>query len=76
MDYSRLAVRALAVRKAEEPRMRRYKDQGTIDAFNKSYEDTDLNKLDEEFYELEKKEPLDQLCIRYIRSHPEAFTTN
>ncbi|MFD2920928.1 DUF4375 domain-containing protein [Terrimonas rubra] len=47
---------------------------GTLEGFSESYVDNPLNKLDERFYDLYKKESLSELQIAYIRSHKTDFT--
>ena len=49
-------------------------DDGTIESFSKSYENNPLNILDNEFYELDKKERLDDIQIKYIRNNMDQFT--
>ncbi len=46
---------------------------GSLDGFSKSYDNNPLNKLDDEFYALYKKEDLGKLKIKFIRSHKTEF---
>lgn len=46
---------------------------GSLDGFSKSYDNNPLNKLDDEFYVLYKKEDLGKLKIKFIRSHKTEF---
>ncbi len=50
------------------------KDDGTIESFSESYENNPLNKLDDEFYELDETESLDSIQIKYIRDNKIQFT--
>ncbi len=50
------------------------KDDGTIESFSESYENNPLNKLDDEFYELDETERLDSIQIKYIRENKSQFT--
>lgn len=49
------------------------KDDGTIKSFSESYENNPLNKLDDEFYDLEETESLDSIQIKYIRENKTQF---
>jgi len=44
-------------------------DDGSLESFSESYSDNPLNELDHKFYQLYNEEPLDQLLIRFIRTH-------
>ncbi len=48
-------------------------DDGTLESFSESYENNPLNVLDDEFYIMYEREPLNQLCIDYIRANSEYF---
>lgn len=50
------------------------KNDGTIESFSESYENNPLNKLDDEFYELDELESLDSIQIKYIRDNKSQFT--
>jgi hypothetical protein len=69
--YADIMQRAIATHKREVSEMQKYKENGTLDAFSESYEHTDLNKLDEEFFDLD--EDLSGLRIKYIRAHLDEF---
>jgi hypothetical protein len=71
-NHAHLLENAIAIRQREKPKMEKYKKEGTIDAFSRSYEDTELNDLDTEFYKL--TDDLRVLRVKYVREHPEAFT--
>lgn len=50
------------------------KDQdGTIEGFSKSYDDNPLNDFDTEFYELNEKENLQQIQVKFIRKNKKEF---
>jgi hypothetical protein len=66
--HAALMKRAIAIHKME------YKKEGTIDAFSESYDHTELNRLDDEFYLL--KENLSALRIKYIREHPRSLVSD
>jgi len=66
-----LMSRAVATAVAEFPEMQKHYERGTLDAFRESYEHTQLDELDTEFYAL--GEGLSDLRIKYIRSHPHLF---
>jgi predicted peroxiredoxin len=46
---------------------------GTLEGFSKSFEDNPLNKYDTEFYKLYEKESLQDIQVKYIRTHKEEF---
>ncbi|HEU4387012.1 MAG TPA: DUF4375 domain-containing protein [Blastocatellia bacterium] len=71
VEHAGLMREANAVRAAEEQRMAKYKDRGTLEAFSESYQETNLGPLDDRFYQL--KEDLSALRIARIRSSPEMF---
>ena len=50
----------------------KYKD-GTVESFNKSYDNNPLDKLDKEFYTLDSVVPTSKLRIDYIRNHKNEF---
>jgi len=50
------------------------KDDGKIESFSESYDNSPLNKLDDEFYELDETERLDSIQIKYIRENKTQFT--
>lgn len=49
------------------------KDKSSIESFSKSYQDNPLNKLDDQFYLLDKIENLDSIQIQYIRLNKGEF---
>ena len=55
----------------EIPEMKKYYKLNTPEAFSESYDHTDLNKLDEQYYTL--SEDLSVLRIKYIRANPHLF---
>jgi Domain of unknown function (DUF4375) len=65
--------RAIALFNREEPVQRKFKEEGTLEAFSESYKHTRLGELDKEFYAL--AESLSQTRISYIRSHPSEFVS-
>jgi len=70
-QHAALMREAIAVRAAEAQTISEFKRQGTLKAFSASYEHTQLNALDDKFYEL--KETMTSLRVAKIRSHPELF---
>ena len=62
---------ALAIAIDELPEMSKYYEEGTLEAFSESYEHTQLNELDHEFYNC--SEDLSVLRIAYIRQNPTLF---
>lgn len=48
-------------------------NDGFLKSFIKSYESNPLNALDDEFYNMYKKEPLDSIYIHYIRANSQYF---
>ena len=48
-------------------------DDGTLDSFQESYKDNPLNEIDDRFYELEEKERISDLRIKYIRNNRKQF---
>jgi len=72
IEHATLMREANAVRAAEAPALKKYKDQGTIEAFSESYQHSRLEPLDDRFYGL--RENLSQLRIARIRAVPEDFS--
>ncbi len=70
--FSDLTARANKLYKKENDKIIKHQD-GTLKGFSESYDDNPLNKIDDEFYSLYKKEDLYQLQIDYIRNHKEDF---
>lgn len=71
--FADLMKRANDVYEENRERLEEF-DDGSIESFSESYEDNPLNALDQEFYDLYKSEPLNELRIAYIRKHPNEFT--
>jgi hypothetical protein len=71
--FAQLVSRANKTFETENKNIKKHQD-GTLEGFSKSYNNNPLNKLDNEFYALEKKENLESLQIAYIRKHKEDFT--
>jgi hypothetical protein len=66
--FADLTTRANEVYKKEKEKIAIHQD-GSLEGFSKSYNDNPLNKFDDEFYELYKKEDLQTTQITYIRNH-------
>lgn len=67
-QFADVVTRANNTYKEEYNKITEFQD-GSLEGFSKSYEDNPLNKLDEEFYNLQKAENLDQLQIDLIRNN-------
>ena len=72
-ELAALVDSAIALVNREEPVQRKFKEEGTLEAFSESYKHTRLGELDKEFYAL--AESLSQTRISYIRSHPGEFVS-
>ncbi len=70
--FADLAARANEIYKIDKEKITSYQD-GSLEGFAKSYDDNPLAKLDEEFYDLQKKENLQKVQVAYIRGHKEYF---
>jgi hypothetical protein len=73
--FSELIEKANTTFEKENPKITQHQD-GSLEGFSKSYDDNPLNKFDEEFYELYKKEDLHQLQVNFIRAHRTDFINN
>ncbi len=71
---AQLMKKAIEVAVQEMPEMKKYYKSRSIELFSESYKHTKLNNLDEGFYE--RKEDIQELQIKYIRSHPQLFIDN
>jgi len=69
-DRAQLMARAIAIHEKDQARMKRFKAQGTLEAFSQSYEGNPLDPLDEEFL---KFDDLSASRIRFIREHTSQF---
>jgi len=72
IQHADLMRRANAARAQEAEIIGKYQDKNTLEAFSESYEVSQLDELDREFYDL--KEDLSALRIAKIREKPEWFT--
>lgn len=72
LKFANLTERANEVYKKENEQIKKYQD-GTLEGFSKSYEGNPLDKFDEEFYELYKKEELQEIQVAFIRNHKQDF---
>jgi len=70
--FADLVSRANSVYEKDKERLSAY-DDGSMESFSKSYKDNPLNKFDDEFYDLEKKQNISKLRIKYIREHKSEF---
>ena len=72
-EHAKLMEQAIAVYRKGQPENKRFRKDGTLDAFRESYQQTDLGDVDDAYYELQ--EDLSALRIRYIREHAVEFTS-
>ncbi|MEP7376173.1 MAG: DUF4375 domain-containing protein [Chitinophagaceae bacterium] len=70
--FADLAERANEVYKKENEKITKHQD-GSLEGFSKSYDDNPLNKFDDEFYELYRKENLQQLQVDFTKKHKQDF---
>jgi hypothetical protein len=70
--FAELTKRANEVYKKENIIITKYHD-GSLKGFSKSYDDNPLNKFDDEFYDLYKKEDLQKIQVDFIRNHKQDF---
>ncbi len=70
--FADLTERANETFEKENPKITQHQD-GTLEGFNKSYEDNPLNKYDDAFYDLYKTENLQQIQVDYIRKNKKEF---
>lgn len=70
-QYASLLERAIAVEKEVAAIMKKHEDEGTLDAYLESQQDSRWDTLGSEFYSL--KEDLSALRVKYIRSHLDEF---
>jgi hypothetical protein len=71
--HASLLERAIAMHEREASTLRQFKERGTLEAFSESYDHTELNSLDDEFFKL--NESLSALRLAYIRAHAAEFTS-
>jgi len=72
MDHAALVSRAVKVAISDLPKMRKYRQEGTLDAFSASYKETSLGPLDHEFYKL--TENVSKLRSSYLRKQLAALS--
>jgi hypothetical protein len=75
VKFSNLVQQAYETYKREKEKISKQQD-GSSEGFSKSYEKNPLNKYDDEFYALYKKEDLNQLKIDFIRNYKIDFIDN
>jgi hypothetical protein len=68
-----LVNRAIRIWAKDKQKLLAFKRQGTNEAFAESYKHTDLTKLDDKFYDIEKIENVTKLRAAYIRTHLDEF---
>jgi hypothetical protein len=73
LEYARLLAEAITIYDEEKDMHDEVQEEGTLEAFFDSYEETELTHLDKKFYAC--TEDLSGLRIDYIRNHPEEFIT-
>lgn len=71
-QYADLVRRANLIYDSIKGDLKKY-DDGTIENFSKSYDNSPLNALDSIFYALNRKEPLHKIKIKYIRNNIQEF---
>jgi hypothetical protein len=71
IKLSKIVEESIAIYKKEKIKLDEAMEKGTIEAFSETYEDTEFNKLDDEFYNLD--ENLGELRIGYIRENSSEF---
>lgn len=72
LKFADLMAKANQVYKEENEKITKHQD-GTSEGFSKSYEGNPLDKFDNEFYDLYKKENLQEIQVVYIRNHKQDF---
>ena len=72
-EYAELVQKAIDIYGKERAKLREFKLRGTMEAFTESYKHTQLNTLDDPFFELEKVQDPDGIRNRYIRDHMTEF---
>lgn len=70
--FADLTQRANVTFEKENPKITQRQD-GTIEGFSESYENNPLNKFDDEFFNLYKKEDLQKIQVDFIRKHKIEF---
>lgn len=70
--FADLTKRANETFEKENPKITQHQD-GTLEGFNKSYDDNQLNNFDDEFYNLYKTENLQQIQVDFIRKNKKEF---
>lgn len=71
-QFADLTNRANETFEKENRKITKHQDR-TLEGFSKSYDDNQLNKFDDEFYDLHKVEHLQQLQIDFIRKNKKEF---
>lgn len=72
IKFADLTQRANNTFEKENPKITQHQD-GTLEGFSKSCDDNPLNKFDDEFYKLYEKENLQEIQVKYIRTHKTEF---
>lgn len=72
IKFADLTQRANNTFEIENTKITKHQD-GTIEGFSKSYDDNPLNKYDDEFYKLYETENLQDIQVKYIRTHKTEF---
>lgn len=70
--FADLTFRANKVYEENKTKFEAFND-GTFESLGKSYEDNPLNKLDDEFFDLDEIQNISKLRIKYIREHKIEF---
>jgi hypothetical protein len=74
-EYADLLTRATTAWRREQPGLKHFKEDGSMEAFMASYQETSLGAFDDDFYALAAVSDLSALRIGYIRSHLHEFVT-
>lgn len=70
-SHAELMAEAIKIHREQEPKLKKFKEKDTMEAFSESYKDNPLNKCDDKFDKL--TEDAGALRIKFIREHPELF---
>lgn len=70
-EHERLMREAIAVYERMRPRLEAAREAGTLEAFSKTYEDSEFEAIDQQFYALDTD--LSALRIQYVRKHLDQF---
>ena len=69
-EHIEIVEEAIKIYQGIAPKIKKFKDKGTLEAFSESYKDNPLDKCDEKFFKLNAG----PIRIKYIREHLDQFT--